>query len=576
MESKLSLKVQNADKVKRLLEKNYANLSELKNIIEGSFKNLTPNGYVLKYLDNEDDWLYIFDDSDLLALKEYSQEKEGKSIKLVVETQEDLSQSVVEPKKFSESQIKDSCVAEVEQFLHSQQDEVLETQPESLQLVSEEAEMDVEIIETENKGANEESKQMIDELKAQFENANFEATESVVSDDHLMSVEPVIIEEEVIDTSAKDDEEEKEAPVEELKDFNIMEMLQNVQNALNTSSEEFKPKEAFFAARESITGTKAEKNLKKFCNQAKKGKGFFFKRVIQGLMSGVMCQNKEKKEESNVVHQSVSCDGCNKNPLTGVRYKCSECPDFDLCEDCEAKDVHNHHVFLKLKFPMAVDIIYSHRTNDDAETANSTHPATPQNPHHGRPIHCGPPSHGNHPWGGRGGGRRGGRGGHGCGRRNQGNWGAQTNPLMQLAQQFLGGFAQQDEGSSSPSRQDRPGCSGGKWAAKRPAIIKKPAGSIVGIAGGMQVVEATIQNQSPWPYNLKYVKMIEGDKGVVFDAVETDVVLRKDESQDFCLAVQLPNEPGTYKAKFAFINKNLQMHGEQLEIVFEVVPESTE
>jgi hypothetical protein len=108
MESKLSLKVQNADKVKRLLEKNYANLSELKNIIEGSFKNLTPNGYVLKYLDNDDDWLYIFDDSDLLALKEYSQEKEGKSIKLVVETQEDLSQSVVQPKKFSESQIKDS------------------------------------------------------------------------------------------------------------------------------------------------------------------------------------------------------------------------------------------------------------------------------------------------------------------------------------------------------------------------------------------------------------------------------------------------------------------------------------
>jgi hypothetical protein len=34
MESKLSLKVQNDDKVKRLLEKNYSDLSDLKNVIE--------------------------------------------------------------------------------------------------------------------------------------------------------------------------------------------------------------------------------------------------------------------------------------------------------------------------------------------------------------------------------------------------------------------------------------------------------------------------------------------------------------------------------------------------------------
>lgn len=531
----------------------------------------------MKYKDNEDDWLYIFDDSDLLALKEYSTEKGGKSIKLVVETQEDLSQSVCEPKKFSESQIKDSCVAEVEAFLQSQPDEVLETQPESLQRISEESEMDVEIIESFNKGASDESKQIVEELKNQFENTNFDATESVVSEDQIMNIEPVIVEEEsafkadeeeVIETSNKQVEEEKEVPKKELKEFNIMEMLQNVQNALNKSGEDFKPKEVFCAAKESIKGTKAEKNLKKFCNQAKKGKGLFFKNIIQGFLSGALFQNKEK---SNVVHQGITCDGCSKRPVTGVRYKCSECPDYDLCEDCEAKDIHNHHVFLKLKFPMGVDIIYSHRTSDDAETANSSHPATPHcqpnhpphhPPHHGPPHHWGHPAHGHRGWGGRGGGRR-----------HQRDWQTQGNPLMQLAEQFFGGLANQEEGSTSPSRQDRPRC--GKWAAKRPVVIKKPAGSIVGVAGGMQVIEATVQNQSPFPYHLKYVKMIEGDAGLVFDVVETDVILRKDESQDFCLAVQLPNEAGTYKARIGFVNKNNQVHGEQLDIVFEVVPEST-
>jgi hypothetical protein len=37
-------------------------------------------------------------------------------------------------------------------------------------------------------------------------------------------------------------------------------------------------------------------------------------------------------------------------PITGVRYKCKICPDFDLCSACEAKNVHPvDHPLLKLK-----------------------------------------------------------------------------------------------------------------------------------------------------------------------------------------------------------------------------------
>jgi len=33
-------------------------------------------------------------------------------------------------------------------------------------------------------------------------------------------------------------------------------------------------------------------------------------------------------------HEGISCDGCNANPIIGVRYRCSQCANFDLCEAC--------------------------------------------------------------------------------------------------------------------------------------------------------------------------------------------------------------------------------------------------
>jgi hypothetical protein len=47
-------------------------------------------------------------------------------------------------------------------------------------------------------------------------------------------------------------------------------------------------------------------------------------------------------------HTNVFCNNCMKNNITGCRYKCLFCKDFDLCEDCEARDVHNFHSFIKI------------------------------------------------------------------------------------------------------------------------------------------------------------------------------------------------------------------------------------
>ncbi|KAJ9101220.1 hypothetical protein QFC21_003439 [Naganishia friedmannii] len=60
------------------------------------------------------------------------------------------------------------------------------------------------------------------------------------------------------------------------------------------------------------------------------------------------------------VHPRVVCDGCNQR-IFGTRYKCAHpfCPDFDLCEKCEAHPKRLHpieHPFIKMRVPLNIEI----------------------------------------------------------------------------------------------------------------------------------------------------------------------------------------------------------------------------
>ncbi|OBZ84361.1 Calcium-binding protein NCSA [Choanephora cucurbitarum] len=49
----------------------------------------------------------------------------------------------------------------------------------------------------------------------------------------------------------------------------------------------------------------------------------------------------------------ITCNKCNMSPIRGVRYKCANCVDFDLCEMCEGSNTHiNTHIFLKIRIPI--------------------------------------------------------------------------------------------------------------------------------------------------------------------------------------------------------------------------------
>ncbi|XP_030625170.1 sequestosome-1 isoform X2 [Chanos chanos] len=53
-----------------------------------------------------------------------------------------------------------------------------------------------------------------------------------------------------------------------------------------------------------------------------------------------------------VVHPGVTCDGCDSQ-VAGTRFKCTTCPDYDLCSTCQAKGLHKEHVLLPIFHPMA-------------------------------------------------------------------------------------------------------------------------------------------------------------------------------------------------------------------------------
>ena len=51
------------------------------------------------------------------------------------------------------------------------------------------------------------------------------------------------------------------------------------------------------------------------------------------------------------LHYGVTCDGC-EGEVRGVRYKCLNCPDYDLCSNCKATGMHSEHEMFNIDHPL--------------------------------------------------------------------------------------------------------------------------------------------------------------------------------------------------------------------------------
>ena len=77
-------------------------------------------------------------------------------------------------------------------------------------------------------------------------------------------------------------------------------------------------------------------------------------KVIQQSQSQIK-NNMNMSMSVSSIHSNVKCELCHQQPIVGIRYKCSVCPNYNLCEACEEKnyELKTHpHDFIRMRDPV--------------------------------------------------------------------------------------------------------------------------------------------------------------------------------------------------------------------------------
>ncbi|KAM0335525.1 hypothetical protein ACHAQA_000573 [Verticillium albo-atrum] len=75
-------------------------------------------------------------------------------------------------------------------------------------------------------------------------------------------------------------------------------------------------------------------------------------RAGHNIVSLLFRVSEDNARRNACVHRGCACNSCGMVPIRGVRYRCANCADFDLCETCESQGVHTKtHIFYKIKIP---------------------------------------------------------------------------------------------------------------------------------------------------------------------------------------------------------------------------------
>ncbi|CAK7205207.1 hypothetical protein SEUCBS139899_007973 [Sporothrix eucalyptigena] len=75
-------------------------------------------------------------------------------------------------------------------------------------------------------------------------------------------------------------------------------------------------------------------------------------RVGHNIVNLLFRVSEDNARRSAYVHRGCACNACGIVPIRGIRYRCANCADFDLCETCESQGLHiKTHIFYKVKVP---------------------------------------------------------------------------------------------------------------------------------------------------------------------------------------------------------------------------------
>ncbi|PMD31576.1 hypothetical protein L207DRAFT_519349 [Hyaloscypha variabilis F] len=77
-----------------------------------------------------------------------------------------------------------------------------------------------------------------------------------------------------------------------------------------------------------------------------------YQRNGQNIVQLLFRVSEDATRRNAYVHRGCACNSCGVVPIRGVRYRCANCADYDLCETCESQNLHiKTHIFYKIKVP---------------------------------------------------------------------------------------------------------------------------------------------------------------------------------------------------------------------------------
>ena len=93
--------------------------------------------------------------------------------------------------------------------------------------------------------------------------------------------------------------------------------------------------------------------LKNYLEQLEK-----FENKRRNEFTQIINGNKIFLELNETIHDGIKCNNCSQKPIIGVRYQCSKCKNYNLCEKCEEENsttLKHKHNFIKIRYIINVE-----------------------------------------------------------------------------------------------------------------------------------------------------------------------------------------------------------------------------
>ena len=83
--------------------------------------------------------------------------------------------------------------------------------------------------------------------------------------------------------------------------------------------------------------------------------------IVQDIYRTIKSQLELQGEKNNtfdlnqdeLIHKGIKCNECNIEDIKGIRYKCLQCQNYNLCKDCESDSNHDiNHILIKIRKPL--------------------------------------------------------------------------------------------------------------------------------------------------------------------------------------------------------------------------------